>query len=280
MQVVGVKFRNSAKIYYFSPHGLDDLEPGDYVIVETARGQAAGTITFSPREVPDKEIPGQLKDILRRATAVDLTDMERYQQRERQALYRCRAQVSEFGLPMKVIRAEYSFDGSYLTFFFSADKRVDFRALVKDLARTFKARIELRQVGVRDEVKLLGGYGVCGRPHCCATWMSEFKPISIRMAKQQDLPLSPMEISGVCGRLLCCLAYENDFYCEMKKQMPRHGSQIETPQGMGQVIALNVLDESVEVKLEDDTVCTFALHELEAFQPQPQPKSRSRRRNR
>lgn len=280
MQVVGVKFRNSAKVYYFSPEGVNDLEPGDYVIVETARGQAAGTITFAPREVPEKEIPGQLKGILRRATAVDLTDMERYQQRERQALHRCRAQVFEFGLPMKVIRAEYSFDGSYLTFFFSADKRIDFRALVKDLARTFKARIELRQVGVRDEVKLLGGYGVCGRPHCCATWMSEFKPISIRMAKQQDLPLSPMEISGVCGRLLCCLAYEDDFYCEVRKQMPRHGSQVTTPQGTGQVIALNVLDESLDVRLEDDTVHTFALHELQASQPESRPTSRSRRRKR
>ena len=154
-QVVGVKFRNSAKVYYFSSKGLSDLEPGDYVIVETARGQASGVITFSPREVPEKEIPGQLKGILRRATAVDLTDMERYQQREKQALYRCRAKVSEVGLPMKVIRAEYSFDGAYLTFFFAAEKRVDFRALVKDLARTFKARIELRQVGVRDESALL-----------------------------------------------------------------------------------------------------------------------------
>ena len=279
-QVVGVKFRNSAKVYYFSPEGSSDLEPGDYVIVETARGQASGVITFSPREVPEKEIPGQLKGILRRATAVDLTDMERYQQREKQALYRCRAKVSEVGLPMKVIRAEYSFDGAYLTFFFAAEKRVDFRALVKDLARTFKARIELRQVGVRDEVKLLGGYGLCGRPHCCATWMTEFRPISIRMAKQQDLPLSPMEIAGTCGRLLCCLAYENDFYCEVKKRMPRHGSQVETPQGTGHIVALNVLAESVDVRLEDDTVHTFALHELESSQPKSQQSSRRRRRKR
>jgi cell fate regulator YaaT (PSP1 superfamily) len=279
-QVVGVKFRNSAKVYYFSPEGLDDLEPGDYVIVETARGQAAGLITFSPREVPEKDIPGQLKGILRQATAVDLTDMERYQQREKQALHRCRAQVSEFGLPMKVIRAEYSFDGAYLTFFFAADKRVDFRALVKELARMFKARIELRQVGVRDEVKLLGGYGMCGRPHCCATWMSDFRPISIRMAKEQDLPLSPMEISGVCGRLLCCLAYENDFYCEVKRRMPRYGSEIETPQGTGQVVALNVLDESVDVRLEDDTVHTFALGDLESSRDESRQTARGRRRRR
>jgi len=279
-QVVGVRFRNSTKVYYFSPADVSDLEQGDYVIVETARGQAAGTITFSPREVPAKEIPGQLKGILRRATAVDLTDMERYQQREKQALVRCRDKVAEFGLPMKVIRAEYSFDGAYLTFFFAAEKRVDFRALVKDLARTFKARIELRQVGVRDEVKLLGGYGLCGRPHCCSTWMTEFKPISIRMAKQQDLPLSPMEISGVCGRLLCCLAYENDFYCEVKKRMPRPGSEVQTAQGSGHVVALNVLDESVDVRLADDTVHRFALHELQSSETRPAQSSRRRRRKR
>lgn len=277
-QVVGVKFRNSAKVYYFSPEGQDNLEPGEYVIVETARGQAAGTIAFTPREVPEQDIPGQLKGILRRATAVDLTQMERYQQREQQALCQCREKVAESNLPMKVIRAEYSFDGAYLTFFFAADKRVDFRALVKDLARTFKARIELRQVGVRDEVKLLGGYGLCGRPHCCATWMSEFRPISIRMAKQQDLPLSPMEISGVCGRLLCCLAYENDFYCEVKKRLPRQGSQVQTPQGTGHVVALNVLEESVDVRLEDDTVHTFAVDELKTSRNQSQQASRGRRR--
>jgi cell fate regulator YaaT (PSP1 superfamily) len=279
-QVVGVKFRSSAKVYYFSPGDQNDLEPGDYVIVETARGQAAGTIAFMPREVPEQEIPGKLKGILRRATAVDLTEMERYHQREKHALYRCREKVAEFGLPMKVIRAEYSFDGAYLTFFFTADKRVDFRALVKDLARTFKARIELRQVGVRDEVKLVGGYGVCGRPHCCATWMSEFRPISIRMAKQQDLPLSPMEISGVCGRLLCCLAYENDYYCEVKQRMPRPGSQVQTEQGMGQVVSLNVLEESVDVRLEDDTVRTFDLRELESFGHGSQQASRKKGRHR
>jgi cell fate regulator YaaT (PSP1 superfamily) len=281
-QVVGVKFRNSVKVYYFSPEGLTGLEPGDYVIVETVRGQEAGIIAFVPREVPEKEIPGKLKGILRRATAVDLTEMERYHQRENQALYRCREKVAEFSLPMKVIRAEYSFNGAYLTFFFTAEKRVDFRALVKDLARTFQARIELRQVGVRDEVKLLGGFGLCGRPHCCATWMSEFRPISIRMAKEQDLPLSPMEISGVCGRLLCCLAYENDFYCEVKKRMPRQGSQIETPQGTGHVVSLNVLEESVDVKMENDTVYTFALNELESSLRESQQTSRrgGRRRRR
>ena len=261
-QVVGVKFRNSAKVYYFSPNDLKDFEIGEYVIVETARGQEAGTIVFAEREVEEKEIPGHLKGILRRATALDLTQMERYQQEEPEALCLCRKQVVEQSLPMKVIRAEYNFSGSYLTFYFTAEKRVDFRALVKELARTFQARIELRQVGVRDEVRLLGGYGLCGRPHCCSAWLTEFRPISIRMAKQQNLPLSPMEISGVCGRLLCCLAYENDVYAEVKKRMPRRGSEVETPQGIGQVIAQNVLQESVDVRLEGDVLATFELSEL------------------
>ena len=163
-KVVGVKFRNSAKVYYFSPNDLEDLEVGEYVIVETVRGQEAGTVAFAVREVDEKEIPGRLKGILRRATALDLTQMERYQQEEAGALCRCREQVAEHKLPMKVIRAEYNFDGSYLTFYFTAEKRVDFRALVKELARIFQARIELRQVGVRDEVRLLGGYGLVWPP--------------------------------------------------------------------------------------------------------------------
>jgi cell fate regulator YaaT (PSP1 superfamily) len=226
------------------------------------RGQEAGTVAFGVREVEENEIPGHLKGILRRATALDLTQMERFQQKETEARCRCCEQVAAHKLPMKVIRAEYNFDGSYLTFYFTAEKRVDFRALVKELARIFQARIELRQVGVRDEVRLIGGYGLCGREHCCSTWMTEFRPISIRMAKQQNLPLSPMEISGVCGRLLCCLAYENDFYGEVKKRMPRRGSRVQTPQGIGQVISQNMLQESVDVRLDGDLVATFELSEL------------------
>jgi cell fate regulator YaaT (PSP1 superfamily) len=262
VEVVGIKFRNSAKVYYFAPNDLKELEVGEYVIVETVRGQEAGTVAFAGREVEEQEIPGHLKGILRRATALDLTQMERFQQKEAKALERCREKVVEHKLLMKVIRAEYNFDGSYLTFYFTAEKRVDFRALVKELARMFQSRIELRQVGVRDEVRLLGGFGLCGRPHCCSTWMTEFRPISIRMAKQQNLPLSPMEISGVCGRLLCCLAYENDFYGEVKKRMPRRGSRVQTPRGMGQVIALNILQESVDVRLDGDVVATFEVSEL------------------
>lgn len=277
-EVVGIKFRNSAKVYYFAPNDVNDLEVGEYVIVETVRGQEAGTVAFGVREVEEKEIPGHLKGILRRATALDLTQMERFQQREADALCRCREQVAEHKLLMKVIRAEYNFDGSYLTFYFTAEKRVDFRALVKELARIFQSRIELRQVGVRDEVRLLGGYGLCGRPHCCSTWMTEFQPISIRMAKQQNLPLSPMEISGVCGRLLCCLAYENDAYAETKKRMPRRGSRVQTPRGLGQVIGLNVLQESVDVRLEGDVVSTFELSELGAVVQEPERRARGKGR--
>lgn len=278
-EVVGVKFRNSAKVYYFSPEDVENLATGDFVIVETVRGQEAGEIAFPPRDVPEEAIPGKLKGILRRATALDLTQMERFHQREKQALVRCREKVEEYGLSMKVIRAEYNFNGTYLTFYFAAEKRVDFRALVKDLARTFKARIELHQIGVRDEVKLLGGFGLCGRPHCCATWMSEFRPISIRMAKQQDLPLSPMEISGVCGRLLCCLAYENELYGEIKDKMPRLGSTISTPQGAGRVVSLNVPQESVTVMLQDNVTTEFTLDELESpTQESGQPGRRRGRR--
>jgi cell fate regulator YaaT (PSP1 superfamily) len=206
--------------------------------------------------------------------------MERYQQREKQALHTCRAAVTESGLPMKVIRADYNFNGTHLTFYFTAEKRVDFRSLVKDLARKFRTRIELRQVGVRDEVKLVGGYGLCGRPHCCATWMPEFRPISIRMAKQQNLPLSPMEISGACGRLLCCLAYENDYYAEVKKRLPRVGRTIHTPHGEGKVTAVNVIREDVTVRLSGDTTITIPASELESAPQQDSRRSRRGGRNR
>ena len=276
MKVLGVKFRNSAKVYYFSPEGHDDLVRGDFVIVETARGQEAGTVAFAPRDMPEEEVPNTLKGILRPAMALDLTQMERYQQREKQALHRCRQLAADYNLAMKVILAQYNFDGTHLTFHFCAEKRVDFRSLVKDLARAFKARIELRQVGVRDEVRLLGGYGLCGRPHCCATWLNDFRPISIRMAKTQNLPLSPMEISGVCGRLLCCLAYENDFYAQVRKGMPKMGRTVETPRGSGTVIALNVLEDTVTVGLVGQPSATFPSQELEPGSAPEEGTSRGR----
>jgi len=261
-QIVGIKFRRSSKVYYFSPNEIQGLRVGEWVVVETARGREVGKVAFVPRDCPEKEIPGKLKDVLHRASALDLTQMEKYQQREENALQRCSEKVDEYGLPMKVITAEYNYDGTYLTFYFAAEKRVDFRELVKDLARIFRTRIELRQVGVRDEVKLIKGYGQCGRPHCCSTWMGEFRPISIRMAKKQDLPLSPMEISGTCGRLLCCLSFEHELYCEVKSKMPRIGKNIETPWGVGRVKGLNVLQETVTVELKDQATATLSLDEL------------------
>ena len=279
-QVIGIKFRNSSKVYYFSPEGIDAPKRGEFLIVETARGQEIGEIAFEIREVTDSEIRGKLKGILRRATAVDLTQMEKHQQRESQALRQCQEQVREQDLPMKVIRAEYNFDGSHLTFYFTSDRRVDFRTLVKELAHIFRTRIELRQVGVRDDVRLLGGYGRCGRPHCCATWLNEFCPISIRMAKQQDLPLSPMEISGTCGRLLCCLAYEDEFYKEIKAQMPRVGRTIDTPHGKAKVIALNALQETITVELPNETTATISLQDLDPDAKTDTPQISRRPRSR
>lgn len=281
IRVIGVKFRGLSKVYYFSPDGVEELREGDFVVVETARGQEVGKVAFEARDVDDQEVHGTLKGVLRRATSVDLTLMEKYQQQENQAFRLCREQVINHGLPMKVIRAEYNFNGTHLTFYFTAERRVDFRALVKDLARIFRTRIELRQVGVRDDVKLLGGYGRCGRPHCCATWLTEFCPISIRMAKQQDLPLSPMEISGACGRLLCCLAYENETYEQVKAEMPRIGRTVDTPWGPGQVVAQNVLQESVQVELENESTVAIPVQDLvspETVEPKVETRQPGRRR--
>jgi cell fate regulator YaaT (PSP1 superfamily) len=278
--VIGVRFRTSPKVYYFGPGEHDGLEPGDYVIVDTTRGQEAGIVAFHAREVSADEIPGTLKNIVRPATALDLTEMERYVQREEHALEVSREKVIESGLPMKVIRADYSFDGSHLTFYFAAEKRVDFRNLVKELAREFRTRIELRQVGVRDEVKLVGGHGMCGRQHCCASWLPEFRPISIRMAKQQNLPLSPMEISGVCGRLLCCLAFENDYYVEAKRNMPRVGQVVSTPHGEGKVVGVNVVKETLTVRTSGETTVTVKASDLDSKPTEGGRDSRRRRKRR
>ena len=278
--VIGVHFRTSPKVYSFGPREYHDLKPGDYVIVDTTRGQEAGTVAFGACEISEDQIPGTLKDIVRPASALDLTEMERSMQSEELALKTCQQKVLEAGLPMKMIRAHYSFDGSHLTFYFAAEKRVDFRNLVRELAREFRTRIELRQVGVRDEVKLVGGYGMCGREHCCASWLPDFRPISIRMAKQQDLPLSPMEISGVCGRLLCCLAYENDYYIEAKRQMPRVGQVIDTPHGEGKVVGVNVVKEAVTVQVSADTTVIVQASEVGTRPAEQAQDSHSRRRRR
>ena len=267
-------------MYYFDPIGFRDLRVGEYVVVETARGEEAGKVVIPAHEVSDEEIVRRLKPISRLASALDLMQMAYYQYRERDALTRCQEKVHEHNLPMKIVRAEYSYDGSRLVFFFAAEKRVDFRALVQDLARSFRARIELRQIGVRDEAKLMGGLGRCGQTLCCTTWLTEFSPVSIKMAKAQDLPLSPMDISGVCGRLLCCLAYESDYYAEVKRRLPKRGKAIDTPRGRGTVTRVDMLKETVYVELDDQETVEFSHEELTAEPQAPPPKSRRRRRRR
>jgi cell fate regulator YaaT (PSP1 superfamily) len=279
--VIGVRFNPATKVYYFDPSGLEDLMVGEEVVVETARGEEIGKVIIAPHQVSDKEIVGRLKGVRRRASALDLTEMAYYRYKERDALERCREKALEHNLPMKIVRAEYNYDGRRLTFFFAAEKRVDFRKLVQDLARSFKARIELRQIGVRDEAKLMGGIGKCGLSLCCSTWLTEFDPVSIKMAKQQDLPLSPMEISGVCGRLLCCLAYEREYYAEAKRRFPRRGDVIETPQGRGRVVQVNVIKETLQVELENQITVEISTEELAPVTQQshkPPTRRRSKRR--
>jgi cell fate regulator YaaT (PSP1 superfamily) len=264
--VVGVRFKHGGKIYYFDPTGIDDLEVGDWAVVKTARGSEVGEVVLGPQDVGQTEITGKLKPVQRRATAADTLEKQRCHTRSQEALKRCREKVAEYGLPMKIVHAEYGFEGKRLLFFFSAEKRVDFRDLVKDLAKVFRTRIELRQIGVRDEARLVGGMGRCGRPLCCSAWLSDFSPVSIKMAKQQGLPLNPMEISGLCGRLLCCLAYEHDFYQETKAKLPKKGKKVQTAQGLGTVKAINILTESVTVELRDGVATEVTLQELEAAQ--------------
>jgi cell fate regulator YaaT (PSP1 superfamily) len=261
--VIGVRFSPAAKVYYFDPAGLEDLQLGEHVIVETARGEEAGQVVIGPREVTDQEIVGKLKGVQRRATALDLTQLASFRYREQEALERCIEKVKEHGLPMKMVRAEYNYDGSRLVFFFVSETRVDFRELVRDLAQAFKARIELRQIGVRDEAKLLGGLGRCGQTLCCSTWLTDFHPVSIKMAKQQDLPLSPMEISGVCGRLLCCLAYENETYIAAKATLPKQGDMLDTPHGPGKIVQVNVIKETVQVELESQVIVEVSYQDVE-----------------
>ena len=251
-EVVGIRFKPFAKMYYFSPGKVRDLASHDAVIVETSVGEELAWVVTPLRTVSEDRVRGKLKAVLRRANPVDLATMEEYRQREEMALTRGREKAAELNLPMKIIKAEYSFNGQRLLFFFFAEERVDFRELVRALARSFRTRIEMKQIGPRDEAKLIGGNGPCGRSLCCTSWLTEFHPVSIRMAKQQDLPLTPAEISGLCGRLLCCLAYENDQYVVVKNALPKVGTQVTTPQGKGTVVGLNVLTESVTVKLQDD----------------------------
>ena len=247
--VISVKFRGGSRLYYFSPGELE-INAGDGVIVETARGTEYGDVMVGIHDVPDDQVIQPLKEVIRVATDRDREMRDSYRAKEKDAFDICMERIQAHGLDMKLVDVEYTFNGSKIVFYFTADGRVDFRELVKDLASVFKTRIELRQIGVRDEAKLLGGLGSCGRPVCCKQFLPDFQPVSIKMAKEQGLSLSPTKISGICGRLMCCLKYEQDGYEYMRKQMPKVGREAGTPEGLtGTVIENNVISERTKVKL-------------------------------
>ncbi len=246
--VIGVRFKNAGKLYYFDP-GVFWPTAGDAVIVETVRGIEYGEVVTGVKEVSDELITPPLKKVIRIATADDAQHDAENRVREKDALALCQKKVQEHKLQMKLVGCEYTFDNSKILFYFTSDKRVDFRALVKDLAAAFHTRIELRQIGVRDEAKMMGGLGMCGRPVCCAQFLGDFQPVSIKMAKEQNLSLNPTKISGICGRLMCCLKYEEDHYEATRKRMPRVGREVVTPDGNGTVVDLNILKETVRVRI-------------------------------
>ncbi|MBA7470621.1 hypothetical protein ES707_05908 [subsurface metagenome] len=259
--IVGVRFKRAGKIYYFDPAGIE-LEVGDYVVVKTTRGQEMGRVIIAPGQVVSGEVNRELKPVVRKAEPEDMEQAEELEAKEAKALAECAKLITKYRLPMKLLSAEYNLDSSRLTFFFSATERVDFRELVRELNSRFRLRVELRQLGPRDEAKVVGGFGRCGRPLCCANFLSEFSPVSIRMAKDQDLPLNPMKISGVCGRLLCCLAYESGQYQSMKKQMPKVGQQVSTAMGPARVVGSNPLKETVLVEIEGQANAELPLSEI------------------
>src|SRR5437660_5289531 len=247
--IVGIRFRPAGRIYYFDPQE-QSFTTGQYVIVETVRGTEAGRVVIASKKIAEGDLSDPLKPVLRLATEDELRTMLSFKSKEKEALMRCHERIQQHQLPMKLVEAEYTFDGSRLTFYFTAEERVDFRALVRDLAATFRTRIELRQIGARDQAKLQGGVGPCGKTLCCSSWITEFGVVSIKMAKEQGLPLNPAKISGVCGRLLCCLSYENENYIQAKQSMPQMGAILHTPSGPGRVVSVNVPRNSVEVMLE------------------------------
>ena len=251
VKVVGIKFKNTGKLYYFSPKKGDKYERNMPVVVETARGLEYAWVAYPEKEVTDDEIVSPLKPIIRIATEKDTKNYEEAQAKKPQAMQICKEKIAKHGLDMKLIDCEYAFDGSKILFYFTSANRVDFRELVKELATTFHNRIELRQVGTRDEAKYLGGIAPCGRICCCAGNMPEFKKVSVRMAKTQGLSLNPGKISGLCGRLMCCLSYENDYYAEAGKKMPKVGSEVGTPEGKAIVASVNMLKMEVKVKIDD-----------------------------
>lgn len=278
-KVIGIQFQKNGKLYYFDANGFEP-KPGDYVIVDTARGNDLGEVTMGAREIDEETWRGPLKKTMRIATEQDIQHGVENRQKEKEAFSICQKKIAEHKLEMKLVSVEYAFDNSKILFFFTANGRVDFRSLVKDLASIFKMRIELRQIGVRDEAKMLGGLGPCGRPICCGTFLDQFQPVSIKMAKEQNLSLNPTKISGVCGRLMCCLKYEQEHYEMTRKKMPKIGREVTTPDGAGPVTDLNIVKETVFVRLTNGDTSEIKEYPLENIvrtgdsQPRPEPVRR------
>ncbi len=282
IKVIGVRFRTAGKIYFFSP-GKYEIKKGDHVIVETARGVEYGTVVAAPREVEDDEVIKPLKTVLRTASTKDDEQERTNREKEKEAFKICLEKIRKHNLEMKLIDAEYTFDNNKILFYFTADGRIDFRELVKDLAAVFKTRIELRQIGVRDETKIIGGYGICGRPLCCHSYLSDFVPVSIKMAKEQSLSLNPTKISGVCGRLMCCLKNEEDVYEELNRKMPGVGDFCRAKDGLeGEVSSVNILRQMVKILVDVDDekeVHEYKLEDLEFIKKKQKKKNNNGKKN-
>ena len=272
IKIIGVRFREAGKIYYFSP-GKRKISRGDQVIVETARGVEMGRVVLGEKEVPEEEIVSPLKEVTRIATEEDLKRVKRNREKEKEAFVICEQKIKKHQLQMKLVGAEYTFDNNKLLFYFTADGRIDFRELVKDLASVFRTRIELRQIGVRDETKMMGGIGICGRELCCKTFLSDFAPVSIKMAKGQNLSLNPGKISGLCGRLMCCLKNEYETYEYLNSRLPGVGDFVTTPDGVkGQVQSVNVLRQTVKVLTEQGDVKEVQEYKVSQLKFRPRKK--------
>lgn len=264
-EVIGVRFKENGKSYYFDPKGKE-YKIGDLVIVDTARGIELGEVANGNQTVPDDDVVQPLREVVRMATDADLKHREELKGKEKKAFSVCEEKIAAHELDMKLVEVEYSFDGTKIIFYFTADGRIDFRELVKDLAAVFHTRIELRQIGVRDEAKMLGGLGICGRPFCCNRFLNDFLPVSIKMAKEQGLSLNPVKISGTCGRLMCCLNYEQNVYEKLNKTTPKVGAFVSTPDGEGVVISASVLGQKVKVRLESrDSLETYSCDEIQVI---------------
>lgn len=263
VEVVDIQFRPGQKIYFFAPDGQRFAE-GDHIIIDTARGEEFGVCVGGNHKIPPKNVVAPLRKVLRRATPQDEKTIQENRAKEKRAFEVCQQKIAEHGLDMQLVSAEVAFDGSKILFYFTADERVDFRELVKNLASVFRTRIELRQIGVRDKARMVGGLGICGRPFCCASFLDDFQPVSIKMAKTQNLSLNPTKISGTCGRLMCCLKYEQDAYEDLIRNSPRMDSFVDTPEGRGTVVEVELLRQRVKVRMEDnpETISVFSNEDI------------------